>query len=53
MVVTGTDATIAFASDPCVADGEETVFKVKKTTKMKKIMDAYAQRVGQQVSLRL
>ncbi|EED87825.1 predicted protein, partial [Thalassiosira pseudonana CCMP1335] len=27
-------------------NGEETYFKIKKTTKMKKIMDAYAQRKG-------
>lgn len=37
---------------PCrspIADGEEIMFKVKTTTQMKKIFDAYATRSGQQV----
>ena len=29
--------------------GEELTFKVKKSTKMSKIMNAYAERLGQQV----
>jgi hypothetical protein len=31
------------------ADGVVTTFKVKKSTKMKKIMDAYANRLSKEV----
>ena len=34
-----------------LGEGDEFVFKVKKTTKMRKIMEAYASRVGKQVRL--